>query len=353
MSYLVLAPKWAIDIDGYALVRTSKIKDDLMIGEKTIEATITKLKKLELIETKSAKYEKWSRTQKYRTVKITLKGQKYNLSYHKPKEYKYIASLEAKNESIELERNKIKKENEYLELKIIARDGILENQDKANHEALLALENEQELKNQIEDLEKSLEEARAIIKHNREMEKEQKVDKVEEVEIKIDKNIEVFKNKILKKFSANAEVLCNDVKGWHHDVKFYINSYNRLMVKLLTGKFKQITNPDEIKSFWKWLFENQDRVGLIVDKSIDKKILELISFEGKIFPTKKHKVKKIEAVNNRVTILMENIETHAQGVLKDRDGNENLQIEDALSVMLNLFKHLIIRRSRNKFGMTS
>ena len=344
MSYLAIAHTWAIDIDGYSLLRTSKIKNDLLLGEKTIEAAITKLKKLELIETKSAKYEKWSQTQKYRTVKITLEGQKYNLSYHKPEEYTYIASLEekiedyqSKNEFIKLDRDQIKQENGYLELKIIARDGMLENQDRATHEALLALENEKELKNRIENLEKSLEEARAIIKQKEESLEQTRAVIKEEQKVELvtnkDADIEVFRKKTIKIFSANAKVLCNGVDGWHHDVLFYVNSFSRLMVKLLTGKFEQITDPDRIQSFWKWLFENQDRIGKIVDKPVDQRILKLISFEGKIFSTKKHKVKKIKAVDKGVTILLENIETHNQGLIADKNGNTTIPIEKAISYL--------------------
>ncbi len=37
---------WAIYVDGYFIVTTNKIEDDLILGTKTIEASFTQLKKL-------------------------------------------------------------------------------------------------------------------------------------------------------------------------------------------------------------------------------------------------------------------------------------------------------------------
>jgi len=343
MAYLALAHSWAIDIDGYFLIRSSKIKDDLIIGDKTIEATITKLKKLELIETKLAKYQEWSHTQNYRTVKITPKGKKYNLSYHKPKEYQYTLCLEeelkeykAKNELIEIERKKIKEENHELEGRIKASFIFLENQENLNQAGLKAIKQEKELKNKIESLEKSLEEAREIIRAKEIAEKEIKKEPKKEdntpskEEIKKEKNLDIFRRKIIKEFSSSSKVLCNGFDGWNYNVHFYINTYNRVAVRLLSGKFEQLTDMQEITNFWKWLFENQDRVGKIVPKPIPDNIMKLMVFEGKTVLNSKNIVKKIEAHNDGVTILIQNPDTKKEGYIKDSQGNISLKIETAI-----------------------
>jgi len=354
MAYLVLAPSWAIDIGGYFLLRSSKIKDDLLIGEKTIEATITKLKKLDLIETKLSKYEKWSFTQNYRTIKITPKGQKYNLSYHKPEEYKYILCLEEeiknykeKNELIDLEKKKIKEENIELGLKLRASYLFLENQENISQEGFKAIQREDELKKKIEDLKKDLEEAREIIKSKENTKKEQEETKTKtktetkKEEIKKDKNLDIFRKKIIKEFSSSSKVICNGVDGWSYDVEFYINSYNRLTVKLLGGKFEQLTDIEDIRNFWEWLFKNQDRVGKILIKPIDDDIMELMAFEGKAIIDTNNIVKKIEAVNGGVTILLQNKETKKEGFMKDLEGNISLKIDVAIASL----KHYIYGKS--------
>jgi len=52
ISYLVMIMQsWKnlIFVDGYFVIVTNKIKNDLQIGEKTIEASFTKFKKLGII----------------------------------------------------------------------------------------------------------------------------------------------------------------------------------------------------------------------------------------------------------------------------------------------------------------
>ena len=66
MSYLLLVSSWATHVgEGFYLLLTKKINNDLPMGEKTIEATFTILKDLGLLETKRVNVEKWSITQTY------------------------------------------------------------------------------------------------------------------------------------------------------------------------------------------------------------------------------------------------------------------------------------------------
>ena len=82
IAYLVMiVQSWKalIFIDEYFVILTSKIKNDLLLGEKTIEASITKLKQLGLIETQLVKVPKWSSNENFRGVKITELGKTYSL----------------------------------------------------------------------------------------------------------------------------------------------------------------------------------------------------------------------------------------------------------------------------------
>jgi len=352
MSYILLTSSWADNIDDYYLLLTSKIKDDLLLGIKTIEATFTKLKKLELIELKRVVVPKWSHTQKYRTIRATHLGKEYNLSYHKPQEHQYLTSLEeiieeykAKNEFIDAEQQKIKKKNSDLELKLSSAYILLEGQEGINQKSIEILKNDEELNKKINLLEKELEEARAIIKAKETAEKEASENNtkdntnthIERVEVTKEKNIDIFRKKIVKDFSNSARILCNGVNGWDFDVKFYINTYNKVTVKLLTGEFKQLTDIDEIRTFWEWLFENQDRVGQTLKTPISATIIELIEFEGKRFIAKDvpYKVIEIKAEKDGVTILVENEDLSYQGFMTNKNGGNILNIDEAVKSLKN------------------
>ena len=157
MSYILLLSSWATKVEeDYYLLLSSKIEQDLPLGAKTIEATFTKLKKLELIETKLTTIKKWSLTQKYRSIRATNLGKEYNLRYHKPEEYQYInlmkeqlEEVEAKNEFLEQKQAKIEEENIILTLQVRGRDLCLESNEKMTEKAQEILNKEIDLKNQI------------------------------------------------------------------------------------------------------------------------------------------------------------------------------------------------------------
>ncbi len=63
---IVQSWKEIIVIDGYFVILTSKIKNDLLLGKKIIKASITKLKKLGLIETTLVKVPQWKSNENFR-----------------------------------------------------------------------------------------------------------------------------------------------------------------------------------------------------------------------------------------------------------------------------------------------
>ena len=111
ISYLTLLPNWAIKMqDDFFVLLTSKIESDLKMGIKTIEATLTKLKKLGLIETKLVKIPFWDTDKNFRAIRLTEEGKKYNLSYLKPEELKIVEQAEASIKSYEDEIYELKKQ---------------------------------------------------------------------------------------------------------------------------------------------------------------------------------------------------------------------------------------------------
>jgi hypothetical protein len=110
VSYLTLLPNWAMERgDGYFVLLTSKIENDLKWGIKTIEATLNVLKKLGLIETMLVKVPLWDTDKNFRAIRLTEKGQEYNLAYLKPRELKIVRDAEASSKSQEDEINELKK----------------------------------------------------------------------------------------------------------------------------------------------------------------------------------------------------------------------------------------------------
>ena len=351
MSYIVLLSSWATQVEeNYYLLLTSKIEKDLPLGSKTIEAIFTRLKKLGLIETKRVHIKKWSETQTYRAVCVTELAQEYNLSYHKPEEYKYINLMkeqledaEAQNEYMQNERRgikaeniEIKEENAMLTLQLQGRDLFLESNEKTTQKAQDIINKNEDLNNKIETLEKELQEAKEIIKAKEEEELSKKSKTIEiEAPLSVEKDLSKFRKKITKEYSASADILCNGVPNWNHNVNFYINSYSKITIKLLSGQFQQLTNIDEISNFWQWLFENQERVGNVIEKPIDPKVLELMSYEGKTFNEggKSYLITKIEAVEGGVTILIQNKKSLKKGYISHDNAQQTFKIEHAIGAL--------------------
>ena len=298
IAYLVMIMQsWKniIVIDGYFVILTSKIKNDLLLREKTIEASITKLKKLGLIETTLVKVPEWKSNENFRGVKITELGAEYSLSHYKPKLKEEMMELREKNEELEFNYQALliqEESEENIQKKAIE---ALEREAQKDEEILL-------LKAEVKELERKLE-----ISMEKESEKGVSNEKKE-------KNLEDFRKKITTKYSKSGEPICNALSnkdGWGKKVQFYINSYNKLSIYTAQGLFKQIVNPKEIENFWLWLFSHQHRVGKLLDTKTLPNISHLLEHVGK------------SIVLNKTVFKIHNIEPVIGGVkvkLEDKDG---------------------------------
>lgn len=268
IAYLVMIMQsWKnlIFVDGYFVILTSKLKNDLLLGEKTIEASITKLKKLGLIETKLVKVAQWSSNENFRGVKITELGQSYSLSHFKPK--------------IHEEMNDLKEENRELTLKYDAMLLQIQNSENINQQAMELLTKDEEKDEKIILLEHELKEVKEQLKISMEIS-----DKMSTTIEENEKDLEDFRKKIIKQYSKTGKPICNAVANednWRADVKFYINSFNKISIYTTEGKFKQIVEPKQIDNLWRWLFAHQHRVGKLLETDKVADISHLLKFEGK------------------------------------------------------------------------
>jgi len=260
-SYLTLLPNWAKDInsDEYYLIVTSKIISDLNMGLKTVENGLKTLEDLDLIQRGSSKVSEWNNNKNYRTVHITTKGKAYNHHYAKS-----------------------------------------ENEDLAK-----------EWERKYED----------VVKLNQQLTTENKELKATpKPENKID-DFESFRKKITKEFGESCKPICDCVINsdkWAEDTQFWINSYKKLAIKTPKGDFKQISNPEQITNFWKWLYQNKHRCGdLKKIKNEEKKveiiptIYHLLPFVGLmiLLDGETFIINMLKAVSGGVKIVLQNAKT--------------------------------------------
>ncbi|SFV51407.1 hypothetical protein MNB_SV-12-338 [hydrothermal vent metagenome] len=112
---------------------------------------------------------------------------------------------------------------------------------------------------------------------------------------------------VTKEFGATSEPICNGVKGWQKETKFYINSYNKLTILSPSGDIVQLKNPIEISDFWKYLDKNRDKIGEVIDFEKELTVDELnrrymgldIDLNGRKFS-----VYKIEELQNGVKVAL-------------------------------------------------
>ena len=294
MSYLVMIlQSWKniIVIDGYFVILTKKIKNDLLLGEKTIEASITKLKKLGLIETTLVKVPQWKSNENFRGVKITELGKEYSLSHYKPQLKEEMEKLRAENEELKFQ-NEIMRIEEKGEEEIRKKAIEALNRESQKDEEILLLK--QEIKEMNKKLEISMEQE--TLKSSSKEKKE--------------KDLELFRKKITSKYGKNGKPICNAVSNgdnWGKDVKFYINSYNKVGFYNENGNFIQISEPKQIDNFWSWLFIHQHRVGKFLDTTKPPKISHLLAFIGVLIVINKSilKIYKIESVIGGVKVQVE------------------------------------------------
>ena len=272
MAYLVNVSYWAICVDGYFVISTSKIKSDLPeMGEKTIEASLKVLKDLGLIYSKIVEVKSWKGKPKLRGIQLSNKGKEYN------------AKL------------------------------ILPTQDKR----MRALEQEiKELKETIENLT-----VNPVQKENK------KEETLLPIKLPQKEAIEPFIETIKKRFSTHGKPICNAVPQWEKETIFYINSYNKLSLITKDKTYKQLSNPSEIYHFWQWLFLNPERIGDTIDfsktptiKVLEKRFLNQIVIIGK----KEEKIYAFVSFKNGVKIKVENQEGKVRFIVDSSTGKEKI-----------------------------
>lgn len=282
MYYLLMLKNWVKYIeDDFYVILSKKIEQDLKLHPKTIEATLTQLKKLGLIETKRVQVEAWNKNRTYRGIRMTILGKEYNLSFYKESEYQYISELEKENESFRLINDAIASQNmelqsqkSELELQKEAKNITIEESQKLNQRSIEALEENRKLHEKCLTLEMEIRE----LKENDNPKISEK-----EKENQIEKELDKFQKKITRQYAQTGKPICNAVANeddWSMDIKFYINSYSRLSIYLPDGSLKQLSDPKQIANFWKWLFSHQHRVGTSLDTSKIADISSIVMFIG-------------------------------------------------------------------------
>jgi len=233
MSYIFNAFTWAMKVDGYIILTTKKITEDMpQIGEKTLDASLRELEKKGLIGRKIVKIAHWGNA-RVRGIQITLEGMEYNSSLYAP----------SHQEIVKIYENRIKELEDRLEKQIA-----LESEDLAQKDKPVK---------KIED------EAKAVDSQNKE------------------ESLEDFIKKIRNRFILTSEPICNMVDGWQKESTFYINSYGKLSVTTQNMDFVQLKNPLQINKFWRWLFDNQHRIGTISDFNSSQRLLKNLNIQYK------------------------------------------------------------------------
>ena len=315
LSYLMMLKNWSTCIDNYYLLTTDKIISDLKFGIKTIEASLTQLKKLGLIETQLLKVEEWYSNSNFRGVKLTEMGSEYNLSYYKPEEHQLILELKTENENLRIEIEEAQQKFKRLE----------ESESLVPKSATLkpSFPTPPLTEKKLPTTPKKIE-----------VEKIQKNRGDNNTTYKDDKNKilyteqKKFQKDICWEYSQMGKIICNDVEGWDRETQFFINSYNRLSIITPNKEQKQLNDPNMIRKFWDFLFHNQDHIGKIVKKPLAPDIKELLAYQGKTIQNGESQliVNKIVAVVGGVKVEVE--DRHGQVFyIKNRKKLEVLDIE--------------------------
>ena len=315
IAYLVMiVQSWKalMFVDEYFVILTSKIKNDLLLGEKTIEASITKLKQLGLIETQLVKVPKWSSNENFRGVKITELGKTYSLSHYKPKLLEEMSNLKEENRELTLKYDAMliqSQSSENLNQKAIE---VLTKEEETNEKIILLEHKLKEIQKQLEISMKSNDEKSKTIEKN-------------------EKNLEKFRKKIIKEHSKTGKPICNVVTNedsWSPDVQFYINSFNKVSIYTKEGKFKQLVEPKQIDNLWRWLFVHQHRVGVLLETDKIADISHLLKFQGKSIVSGEniYKIHKLTPVVGGVVVQFEDKEGNIFNI-KNEFGKEIIDLK--------------------------
>ena len=313
MYYLVLLRTWVkYKENEYCVILSSKIEKDLRLHPKTVEASLTRLKQLDLITTKRCHVDAWKSPKKFRGIAITELGKEYSLSHYKEEQHQHTLELEKENEAYRVENDAVHSQN--MELERIRKALEYENkilnmqlqaEDTLAQDAIKALEENKELKEKNLSLELKVAELEKRLELTENLSKEE--------EQQQEKEIETFRDKIIRKFARSGKPICNGVKnrdGWSIDIKFYINGYSRLITYLPKSTKPTPLEPKQVDNFWRWLFEHQHRVNTLIDEKKPADISSLTPYLGATISQNNtlYRIEKFKAVIGGVKILISNEE---------------------------------------------
>jgi len=291
ISYIINALTWATKVGAFFPLTNKKFREDLpQISEKTLEESLRVLKAMELIEVQMITVPKWNNA-RVRGIVVLPKGLEYNSSYYHAKEIEIIQNL---------------KEQMYTQQQEIM-----------------------ELKEKLE-CRKETEKENKIVEESIEKEDNEKYADFGFIE---------FVTTVSKEFGLTSEPICNGVKGWKKETVFYINSYNKLTISSPSGEVVQLKNPIEINDFWKYLYNNQDKIGKVTDFTKEPTVDELNERYGGmdiVINEKKFKVHKIKKVENGVQISLNSHDNNKISVIS-KDGKPTVfGLEECEKVLLGI-----------------
>ena len=284
MAYIINALTWATKVGSFFPLSNKKFHQDLpQIGEKTLEEALRVLKAMELIEVEMIIVPKWNNA-RVRGISVLPKGLEYNSNYYRADEKEII--------------NNLKEQLHQLQEKL---------------KNLEAVENETQI----------LEEAK---------ESEESTDYD-------DLSFTELVKTVTKEFGETSEPICNGVKGWVKETKFYINSYNKLTLLSPLGEVVQLKNPVEISNFWKYLSENRHKIGDVIDFEKELTVEELNNrYSGINIELNgiKFRVHKIEEHKDGVKVSIQNIKSKNIAVISKDEEATVFEIEECQKVLLEL-----------------
>ena len=288
MAYIINAITWAVKVGAFFPITNKKFHEDLpQISEKTLEEGLRVLKAMELIEVQMITVPSWKNAY-VRGICVLPKGLEYNATYYQIEEKEIIDNLTKQMSAKDQEIAKLKEELESI--KAIDAPQTPEKTDE----------------NQEEKEAKIIEEAK------------EKDDGTNYDDL----GFTELKSTVTKEFGATSEAICNGVKGWANETKFYINSYNKLTIQSPTGKVVQLKNPIEISDFWKYLDKNRHQIGKVIDFSKELTLEELNHRYLKmeiVLNEKKFRVHEIKKVKDGVQVSIKSSDSGNIAMLS-RDG---------------------------------
>ena len=319
MSYIFNAFIWAMKVQGYIILTSKKITNDMpQIGKKTLEASLKELENKGLIEKNVLNIPCWDNS-RARGIKITSNGMEYNSSLYTPS---HQAIINAYQERIdELEKNQKEREDEPTTTKKICKSSDQKEQNGGRnlgqekeigsvHRTEQRGEQEIERNNTGSTIESSLE----FAQNSSEVTASASQNSGAKAPVP---SLEDFVKKIRNRFLLTSEPICNMVEGWQKETTFYINSYGKLSLTTPNMDFLQLDNPIAINKFWKWLFKNQNRIGKIIDfKQITENLPEL---------NNRYKDKQIK-INGKIRWIEELIDKNEGVAIKVRNEHGNVTI---------------------------